>query len=268
MTRPDRPRCTECPIPYGRECAAATWTAAPTPTPDDDWGNGTGTDLVTACVDAMHAAQAGWGMLAQWLGRSSGFDGYGRSFPVRVGYDDANAFYDTFIVVYGNSSRTRQATSTDIVMHELGHAIFDFTPCGSQGTREKGGLNEPTGDIFGTVTEWYLNEPTRLDLPDYATPGTPSASPPPRRTHVLRTPWRRCLFAELPCWGRPHELLGLEVDRVVEHSVRNIGERRRVRDRVEDIPDRPEPHSSSGSAGFTVGVICSGVAAPPAISRP
>ncbi|MEU7743454.1 M4 family metallopeptidase [Nonomuraea sp. NPDC049158] len=134
--------------------------------PDDDWGNGTGTDLVTACVDAMHAAQGGWDMLEQWLSKPGGFDGYGRSFPMRVGYDDANAYYDQFKTVFGrNSSRTRQATSTDVVMHELGHAIFDFTPGGPQGTREKGGLNESTGDIFGTVTEWYLNE--KADPPDY-----------------------------------------------------------------------------------------------------
>ncbi|WP_219468363.1 M4 family metallopeptidase [Nonomuraea rhizosphaerae] len=134
--------------------------------PDDDWGNGTGTDLVTACVDAMHAAQAGWDMLVQWLGKPGAFDGYGRGFPMRVGYDDANAYYDRALVVFGhNSSRTRQATSTDIVMHELGHAIFYFTPGSSLGFRETGALNESTGDIFGTLTEWYLNE--KADPPDY-----------------------------------------------------------------------------------------------------
>ncbi|WP_433334705.1 M4 family metallopeptidase [Spirillospora sp. CA-294931] len=133
--------------------------------PDDVWGDHTGTDLVTACVDAMHVAQRGWDMLANWLGRN-GYDGNGRGFPMRVGLDDENAYWDGTSATFGhNLARTKQVTNADIVGHELGHAVFQWTPGGASGLNEKGGLNESTGDIFGTMTEWYLNSP--YDRPDY-----------------------------------------------------------------------------------------------------
>jgi hypothetical protein len=56
----------------------------------------------------------------------------------------------------------------DVVAHEYGHAIFQTTPggSGSGGTgNEKGGLNEATGDIFGTLTEFFTDNPN--DPPDY-----------------------------------------------------------------------------------------------------
>src|SRR5690606_4295502 len=62
-----------------------------------------------------------------------------------------------------------QATSTDVVAHENGHAVFSTTPGGAGGGNgnEKGGMNESAGDIFGALTEHYLNEPSDLDPPDY-----------------------------------------------------------------------------------------------------
>ncbi|TDB73645.1 peptidase M4 [Actinomadura sp. KC216] len=136
---------------------------------DSAWGNGSGTDLETACVDAMHAAQKEWDMLKEWLGRN-GMNGSGRGFPMRVGLNQANAFWNGSYTNYGrNSAGTKQATGMDVVGHENGHGIFQNTPGGSTGGNgnEKGGLNESAGDIFGALVEFYANEPENLDPPDY-----------------------------------------------------------------------------------------------------
>lgn len=133
--------------------------------PDDSWGNGSGTDLETACVDALYAAQREWDMLRTWLGRN-GINGSGTGYPALVGLSAVNAFWNGSSASFGRSSDSqRQATPMDVVAHEFGHGVFQFTPGGSGGSNEKGGLNESTGDIFGAVTEAFANNPN--DPPDY-----------------------------------------------------------------------------------------------------
>lgn len=134
--------------------------------PDDNWGNGSGTDMETACVDALYAAQQEWDMLKAWLGRN-GIDGNGRGFPTLVGLSAVNAYWNGSSASFGRSQDgRRQVVPMDVVGHELGHGIFQFTPGGSSGGgNEKGGLNESTGDIFGALTEHYANNPN--DPPDY-----------------------------------------------------------------------------------------------------
>ncbi|MGY0233511.1 M28 family peptidase [Longispora urticae] len=133
---------------------------------DDAWGNGQGTNLETACVDALYAAQKEWDMASQWLGRN-GFNGNGGAFPARVGLADVNAFWNGSYTNFGhNQANTKQATPIDVVAHEYGHAIFQFSGTGQGGSgNETGGLNESTGDIFGALTEAYANNPN--DPPDY-----------------------------------------------------------------------------------------------------
>ncbi|MFA1537958.1 M4 family metallopeptidase [Actinomadura monticuli] len=136
---------------------------------DSAWGNGSGTDLETACVDAMYAVQKEWDMLRDWLGRS-GINGSGGGFPLRVGLNQANAYWNGSYTNFGhNQAGTKQATSVDVVGHENGHAVFTTTPGGDSGGsgNEKGGMNESAGDIFGALTEHYMNEPSSLDPPDY-----------------------------------------------------------------------------------------------------
>ncbi|MEU0518162.1 M4 family metallopeptidase [Streptosporangium sp. NPDC006007] len=134
----------------------------------DVWGNGSGTDLETACVDALYAAQQEWDMLRDWLGRD-GIDGIGGGFPARVGLPDVNAYWNGSYTNFGRSQDGgRQATPIDVVAHEYGHAVFQTTPGGSNGGNEKGGLNESTGDIFGALTEYYANEPAQYDPPDFS----------------------------------------------------------------------------------------------------
>ena len=126
---------------------------------DDTWGNASGTNLETACVDALYAVQREWDMLGAWLGRN-GINGSGGGFPRRVGLNDANAFWNGSFTSFGhNSANTQQATSMDIVGHEFGHAIFQTTPGGSGSGNENGGINESTGDIFGALTEAFAANP-------------------------------------------------------------------------------------------------------------
>ncbi|MDR8411402.1 M4 family metallopeptidase [Nonomuraea sp. 3-1Str] len=132
---------------------------------DDAWGNGQGTNLETACVDALYAVQREWDMLRDWLGRN-GIDGNGNGFPARVGLADVNAYWNGSYTNFGhNQANTRQATPIDVVAHEFGHAIFQTTPGGAGSGNENGGINEGTGDVFGVITEHYANNPN--DPPDY-----------------------------------------------------------------------------------------------------
>ncbi|MGW4420883.1 M4 family metallopeptidase [Streptosporangium sp. NPDC004631] len=132
----------------------------------DSWGNGSGTSLETACVDALYAAQTEWNMLRDWLGRN-GFTGAGGGFPVRVGLADVNAYWNGSYTNFGrNQAGNQQATPMDVVGHEYGHAIFQYSGAGGSGSgNETGGLNESTGDIFGALTEHYAAN--RFDTPDY-----------------------------------------------------------------------------------------------------
>jgi Zn-dependent metalloprotease len=132
---------------------------------DDAWGNGSGTNLETACVDALYGVQREWEMLRDWLGRN-GINGSGRGFPARVGLNQVNAYWNGSYTNFGhNQANTAQATPIDVVAHEYGHAIFQTTPGGAGSGNENGGINEGTGDIFGALTEHYANNPN--DPPDY-----------------------------------------------------------------------------------------------------
>jgi Zn-dependent metalloprotease len=133
--------------------------------PDDAWGNGTGTNLETACVDTLFGVQQEWDMLRDWLGRN-GINGSGGGFPASVGLADVNAYWNGSSTHFGHSQdNLRQASSMDVVGHEFGHAIFQTTPGGAGSGNENGGLNESVGDIFGALTEAYANNPK--DVPDY-----------------------------------------------------------------------------------------------------
>jgi hypothetical protein len=133
--------------------------------PDDTWGNGSGTSLETACVDALYAVQREWDMLGSWLGRN-GINGSGGGFPARVGLNQVNAFWNGSYTNFGHSQdNLRQATPQDVVAHEYGHAIFQTTPGGAGSGNENGGINEGTGDIFGALTEHFANNPN--DPPDF-----------------------------------------------------------------------------------------------------
>jgi Zn-dependent metalloprotease len=127
---------------------------------DDVWGNGTGTNRETGCVDALYVAQKEASMLSSWLGRS-GMDGSGGAWPIRVGLNDQNAYYDGTQVQIGKNTAGQWIASADVVGHEMGHGIDDHTPGGIS----KSGTQEFVADTFGAATEWYANNPN--DPPDY-----------------------------------------------------------------------------------------------------
>jgi len=116
-------------------------------------------------VDALYAVQREWDMLGSWLGRN-GLNGTGGGFPARVGLNQVNAFWNGSFTNFGHSQdNQRQATPMDVVAHEYGHAIFQTTPGGAGSGGENGGMNEANGDIFGTLTEFFANNPN--DPPDF-----------------------------------------------------------------------------------------------------
>src|SRR5207249_4056926 len=86
--------------------------------PDNNWGNGSGTDLETGCVDTLFGVQTEWKMLADWLGRN-GINGSGTGYPASVGLADVNAYWNGSSTHFGHSQdNQRQATSMDVVGHE------------------------------------------------------------------------------------------------------------------------------------------------------
>ncbi|MEV6103941.1 M4 family metallopeptidase [Streptomyces sp. NPDC051940] len=150
------------PVRTGLRCGTSSTAFTGT---DDVWGNGGATNYETGCVDVMYAAQGEFDMLKEWFGYN-GQNGQGGMVRAQVALNDVNAYYDGTKTYYGhNQNNNELLTAIDVVAHEYGHEIFDKTP-GSAGTsNENGGLNESTGDIFGALTEHYLNNPN--DRPDY-----------------------------------------------------------------------------------------------------
>ncbi|HXH80162.1 M20/M25/M40 family metallo-hydrolase [Nocardioides sp.] len=137
---------------------------------DNAWGNGSGTDLPTACVDAMYAGEQEAFMLKEWANRD-GVDGSGSFFPSRVGLNEVNAFWNGQYANFGkNQAGTKQVTPIDVVAHEYGHGVFQFSGSGGGGSgAEMGGMNESTGDILGAATECYAAAkfPSSPDKCDY-----------------------------------------------------------------------------------------------------
>lgn len=119
---------------------------------DDVWGNGVGTNIETGCVDALYSVQREWDMFSSWFGRN-GITGNGGGFPVRVGLNDLNAFWNGSYVAIGHNQANQWITSMDVVGHEFGHALDSNTPGGQSGN----GVSEATGDIMGTALEFFAN---------------------------------------------------------------------------------------------------------------
>ncbi|BCY09542.1 M4 family metallopeptidase [Actinoplanes sp. L3-i22] len=127
---------------------------------DNVWGNGVGTSKETGCVDALYVAQKQVSMLSSWLGRNAQ-NGSGGAWPIRVGLNQQNAYYDGTQVQIGKNTAGKWISSLDVVGHELGHGIDDKTPGGIS----KGGTQEFVADTIGAATEAFAANPN--DPADY-----------------------------------------------------------------------------------------------------
>jgi Zn-dependent metalloprotease len=135
---------------------------------DDTWGDGTPVDRQTAAVDAAYGAQVTWDFYKSAFNRS-GIRGDGRAAYSRVHYGNAynNAFWSDqcFCMTYGDGAdNLKPLTSLDVAGHEMSHGLTAAT-AGLRYSRESGGLNEATSDIFGTSVEFFAGNSS--DAGDY-----------------------------------------------------------------------------------------------------
>ncbi|MBV9822598.1 MAG: M4 family metallopeptidase [Actinobacteria bacterium] len=129
---------------------------------DDVWGNGVGSNRETGCVDALFDLKTEWTMLSSWLGRN-GINGSGGGFPIYMGLNDLNAYWNGSSVTIGHNQAGDWISALDVVGHEFGHAVDNFTPGGIGSSA----VAEFTGDVFGALTERFANESAAYDEPDY-----------------------------------------------------------------------------------------------------
>ncbi|MET9731353.1 M4 family metallopeptidase [Streptomyces sp. NPDC006458] len=135
---------------------------------DDAWGDGTPGNRQTAAVDAAYGAQATWDFYKSSFNRN-GIRNDGVAAYSRVHYGNAyvNAFWSDqcFCMTYGDGAgNLKPLTSLDVAGHEMTHGVTANT-AGLRYSKESGGLNEATSDIFGTSVEFFVNNSS--DTGDY-----------------------------------------------------------------------------------------------------
>ncbi|TPQ18286.1 M4 family metallopeptidase [Streptomyces sporangiiformans] len=126
---------------------------------DNHWGSGSASDRATAAVDAQYGTDTTWDYYEKVHGRL-GIAGDGKGSYNRVHYGSKynNAFWDDscFCMTYGDGDGTTfgPLVSLDVAGHEMSHGVTSKTAALTY-SREPGGLNEATSDIFGTLVEFY-----------------------------------------------------------------------------------------------------------------
>ncbi|WP_328496516.1 M4 family metallopeptidase [Streptomyces sp. NBC_00414] len=131
---------------------------------DNHWGNGAGSDRASAAVDAQYGTDTTWDYYENTHGRS-GIAGDGKGSYNRVHYGSAynNAFWDDgcFCMTYGDGDGTTfgPLVSLDVSGHEMSHGVTSKTAALTY-SGEPGGLNEATSDVFGTLVEFYADNPS------------------------------------------------------------------------------------------------------------
>ncbi|MFI9787067.1 M4 family metallopeptidase [Kitasatospora sp. NPDC051984] len=130
----------------------------------DNWGDGTTSNRESAAVDASFGLAKTWDFYKNTFNRS-GIRNDGRGAPAYVHVDNQllNAFYDDscFCMSFGDGSSQNNntpLTALDVSGHEMTHGVTAAT-ANLDYSGESGGLNESTSDIFGTMVEYYANDP-------------------------------------------------------------------------------------------------------------
>ncbi|MFJ4673511.1 M4 family metallopeptidase [Kitasatospora purpeofusca] len=138
---------------------------------DNVWGDGKkfSTDRATAAVDA-HANTAWTYDYYKNTFNRSGIknDGKGATVFVHVGtnWDNAQWSDSCFCMMTGDGDGVTDPEQVDLdtMGHEMTHGVTSAT-ANLRYSGESGGLNESTSDIFGTMVEFYANNP--VDKGDY-----------------------------------------------------------------------------------------------------
>jgi Zn-dependent metalloprotease len=136
---------------------------------DNVWGDSTLSNRQTVGVDAQYGTAETWDYYVD-VHKRNGIknNGVGASNRVHYGRNYNNAFWSDscFCMTYGDGDgRTfNPFDSLDVAGHEMSHGVTSAT-ANLTYSREPGGLNEATSDIFGTMVEFYANNPN--DPPDY-----------------------------------------------------------------------------------------------------
>ncbi|MEO8123949.1 MAG: M4 family metallopeptidase [Burkholderiales bacterium] len=135
---------------------------------DNAWGDGSTANRQTVAVDAHYGVATTWDYYFNVFGRNGiGNDGVGANSRVHYGNDYANASWNDgcFCMTYGDGNASiLPLVSLDVTGHEMSHGVTSRT-AGLIYSGESGGLNEGTSDIFGTMVEFYANNPN--DPGDY-----------------------------------------------------------------------------------------------------
>ena len=136
---------------------------------DNNWGTGAVTDMPSLGVDAQYGTGLTWDYYKNVHGRNGiANDGKGAYNRVNYGRKYNNAFWSDscFCMTYGNGdgSTFNPFDSLDVAGHEMTHGVTSRS-ANLTYSGESGGLNESTSDIFGTMVEFYANNPN--DPGDY-----------------------------------------------------------------------------------------------------
>lgn len=127
---------------------------------DNFWN--TSTNLDKAANDVHFGAEKTWDFYQNKFGRNS-YDDVGSEIKsyVHFGVGYVNAFWDGTRMTYGDGNGTSYGplTSTEIVGHEITHALTQYS-AGLVYANESGALNESFSDIFGVAIDFYANPGT------------------------------------------------------------------------------------------------------------
>jgi Zn-dependent metalloprotease len=137
---------------------------------DNKWGTGALSNSQTAAVDAHYGVSKTWDYYKNVHGRL-GIDGEGTGARSRVHYgrNYFNAFWNDncYCMTFGDAdsgASLNPFVALDVAGHEMSHGVTSRT-ADLVYSGESGGLNEANSDIFGTMVEFYTNNPN--DKPDY-----------------------------------------------------------------------------------------------------
>lgn len=130
---------------------------------DNVWGNGAKTDRNSAAVDAAYGVAMTWDYYLKTFNRNGiKNDGKGAQARVHWGKNIVNASWDDkcFCMRYGDGDNTTYGplVSLDVAGHEMTHGVTSATAKLIY-SKESGGLNESMSDVFGTMVEYFANNP-------------------------------------------------------------------------------------------------------------